>query len=133
MAETQEILNAAARLGNLVGEHTGVKSYRELARQLDLDIGARNLLGQFEQLMETLAMKEASGQPIDLAEKQTAQSLQQSIQIHPLLQKLMAAQHEYMELMKTVQETINAGINGQIKATAEVGAAAPASKIILET
>jgi cell fate (sporulation/competence/biofilm development) regulator YlbF (YheA/YmcA/DUF963 family) len=133
VAETQEILNAAARLGNLVGEHAGVKAYRELARQLDLDIGARNLLGQFEQLMETLAMKEATGQPIDLNEKQTAQSLQQSIQIHPLLQKLMAAQHEYMELMKTVQETINAGINGQIKATAEMTGAAPASKIILET
>jgi len=133
VADTQVITNAAARLGNLIGEHPAVKSYRELGRQLDLDIGARNLLGQFEQLMEMLAMKESQGQPIEIAEKQQAQSLQQSIQIHPLLQKLVAAQQEYMELMKQVQETINGGINGQIHGTPEGPAAPPASKIILET
>ena len=60
MAETKDITNAAARLGNLIGEHPAVKAYRELARQLDLDVGARNLLGQFEQLMEALAVAIAS-------------------------------------------------------------------------
>ena len=133
MAETKDITNAAARLGNLIGEHPAVKAYRELARQLDLDVGARNLLGQFEQLMEALAMKEASGQPIEIGEKQQAQSLQQSIQIHPLLQRLMAAQQEYVELMKQVQETINAGITGQVKGPPEGVPAAPVSKIILDT
>ena len=133
MAETKDILNSAARLGNLIGEHPAVMAYRELARQLDLDISARNLLGQFEQLMETLAMKESTGQPIEMNEKQLAQSLQQSIQIHPLLQKLMASQQAYMELMKQVQETINSGINGTVKGTPEGAPAAPASKIILDT
>ena len=86
MADVKRILTQAIGLGNIIGEYPAVKSYRELTRQLELDVGARNLLGQFEQLMETLAMKEAQMQPIEIAEKQMAQSLQQSIQIHPLLQ-----------------------------------------------
>ena len=107
MADTNEILNASTKLGALIGTHPAVASYRELTRQLDLDVSARTLLGQFEQLMETLAMKEANMQPIEIAEKQQMKTLEQSIAIHPLLKKLMAAQVEYMEMMRKVQECIN--------------------------
>lgn len=132
MADQNEILNAAQKLGNMIGTHPAVSQYRELTRQLDLDVGARNLLGQFEQLMEALAMKEASMQPIEVHEKQQAQQLQQSIQLNPLLQKLMKAQMEYMDLMKAVQEKINVGLSGQEAPAAEGGNGQGASKIILE-
>ncbi len=133
MADTNDVLSLATRLGNLIGSHPAVANYRSLTRQLDLDITARDLLGQFETLMETLAMKEQAMQPIEIAEKQQLQSLQQSIAIHPLLQRLMAGQREYMELMQKVQEAINAGV-AKPEAVAELPAekAAPASKIILE-
>lgn len=137
MADTTEVMAAATKLGNLIGAHPSVQSYRELTRQLDLDISARTLLGQFEQTMEQLAMKEANGQPIEISDKQTVERLQQSIALHPLLKKLMAAQVEYMDLMRKVQETINgalSGRNGPAPAQPTVDGPAPSSpsKLILE-
>lgn len=136
MADTNEVLANATKLGNLIGAHPAVATYRTLTRQLDLDVTARDLLGQFEGLMEQLAYKEQTMQPIEIAEKQKLQSLQQSIAIHPLLQKLMAGQREYMELMQKVQEAINAGVaqpaSGAASIEAEAKPATP-SKIILET
>ena len=112
MADETTLLKEARRLGGMIAAQPPVKAYRDLSRQLELDVGARQLLEQFEQTMETLAVKEASGQPIEIAEKQTIQSLQQSVALHPLLKKLIAAQTQYMELMRRVQEAINAGVNG---------------------
>jgi cell fate (sporulation/competence/biofilm development) regulator YlbF (YheA/YmcA/DUF963 family) len=134
VADTNAVLSLATSLGNLIGAHPAVANYRSLTRQLDLDITARDLLGQFESLMETLAMKEQSMQPIEIAEKQQLQSLQQSIAIHPLLQRLMAGQREYMELMQKVQEAINAGVAQPTAAGAiEAEKPAAASKIILDS
>jgi cell fate (sporulation/competence/biofilm development) regulator YlbF (YheA/YmcA/DUF963 family) len=130
VADDEILLTEARKLGGLIANRPAMKSYRELSRQLELDISARNLLEQFEQLMEQLASKEAAMQPIEIAEKQKAQSLQQSIAIHPLLKKLMTAQVEYMELMRKVQEAINTGISKPDQ-TAVSAAENPASKLIL--
>ena len=128
MAELNEILTAAGGLGRLIGSHPNVATYRELVRQLELDVSAQNLLGQFQQLMEALSMKEAGGQPIEIAEKRQAEQLQQSMAMHPLLKKLAAAQAEYMQVMEKVQQAINAGLSGQ---GAPAAPAAAPSKIIL--
>ncbi|NNM88598.1 MAG: YlbF family regulator [Phycisphaerae bacterium] len=130
MAEDYVLLAEARKLGELIGNQDAIKSYRELSRQLELDIGAKSLLEQFEQLMEQLSMKEASMQPIEIAEKQKAQSLQQSVAMHPLLKKLIGSQMEYMELMRKVQEAISAGIN-QPEAGRTEQIAQPASKLII--
>ncbi len=132
MAEDYVLLAEARKLGELIGNQDAIKNYRELSRQLELDIGAKSLLEQFEQLMEQLAMKEASMQPIEIAEKQKAQSLQQSVAMHPLLKKLIGSQMEYMELMRKVQEAITAGINQpDANASASGQIQQPASKLIL--
>lgn len=135
MAAQETLIIEARKLGGLIAQQPVVKSYRELTRQLELDIGARSLLEQFERSMELLAMKEASGQPLDLAEKQKIQSLQQSVAIHPFLKKLIGAQLEYMELMRNVQEAINDGVNEPAGAAKEIDStsapAAPASQLII--
>ena len=135
MAAQETLIIEARKLGGLIAQQPVVKSYRELTRQLELDIGARSLLEQFERSMELLAMKEASGQPLDLAEKQKIQSLQQSVAIHPFLKKLIGAQLEYMELMRNVQEAINDGVNEPAGAAKEIDStsapAAPASRLII--
>jgi cell fate (sporulation/competence/biofilm development) regulator YlbF (YheA/YmcA/DUF963 family) len=132
VADTNQVMEAATKLGGLIGTHPSVQSYRELTRQMDLDISARTLLGQFEQMMENLAQKEASGMPIEVADKRNVEQLQQSIAIHPLLKKLMAAQVEYMDLMRKVQETINEGLSKAPSAGAEAAPAAAPSKILLD-
>ena len=136
MAETNDILKAAANLGALVATHPSIAAYREIIRQLDLDVGAKQLLQQYEQLIEMLSIKEQQGLPIEVNEKKAFEQLQQSISMNQTLKKFGAAQQEYMELMKKVQETINAGMTGQAPAdaSAPAGAApAPANKIILDT
>jgi cell fate (sporulation/competence/biofilm development) regulator YlbF (YheA/YmcA/DUF963 family) len=143
VADEKQILASASALGSMIASHPAIITYRELMRQLDLDISARNLLEQFQQVMEVLAMKEATGQPLDLQEKQQFQSLQQSVAMHPLLKKIMQGQVDYTNLMRAVQEAINAGLAkgpaGQIltdtsesePAAAPAPSPSPASKIIL--
>ncbi len=131
VATTEEILTAAGKLGALLNTHTSMKNYRELVRQLELDVGARNLLQEFEQLVETVSYKEATMQPVEIAEKQKLQSLQQSVAIHPLLKKLMAAQVDYADLMRKVQEAINAGSGDVDNDEIDESPAPAASKLIL--
>jgi cell fate (sporulation/competence/biofilm development) regulator YlbF (YheA/YmcA/DUF963 family) len=131
VAEDYVLLAEARKLGELIGNQDAIKEYRELSRQLELDIGAKSLLEQFEQLMEQLSMKEASMQPIEIAEKQKAQSLQQSVAMHPLLKKLIGSQMQYMELMRKVQEAITAGINQPEAPSAEQIQQPATSKLIL--
>ena len=134
MADTQDILNAASNLGGLISTNPAVAAYREIVRQLDLDVGAKTLLQQYEQLIETLSIKESQMQPIEVNEKRQFEQLQQSIMMNQTLKKFGAAQHEYMELMKKVQETINAGMSGKSPADAPaIQPAAAPSKIILDT
>ncbi|HVT80088.1 MAG TPA: hypothetical protein VHM90_05480, partial [Phycisphaerae bacterium] len=68
MADTPEIMKAAANLGALVATHPAIAAYKEIIRQLDLDVGAKTLLQQYEQLIELLTMKEQQMQPIEVAE-----------------------------------------------------------------
>jgi cell fate (sporulation/competence/biofilm development) regulator YlbF (YheA/YmcA/DUF963 family) len=137
VADTQEILKAASDLGALVATHPAIAEYRSIIRQLDLDVGAKTLLQQYEQLIEVLSMKEAQMQPIEVNEKRQFEQLQQSIMMNQTLKKFGAAQQQYMDLMKQVQESINGGLAGKAtaggEAPAPAAAPAPASKIILET
>ena len=132
MADIQNLLDEARKLGTLIGSQDAVKKFREVTAQIDLDVTAKGLLSEFEQLMETLAMKEATMQPIEVAEKQKYQSLQQSMAIHPLIQKLMAAQADYSDLMRKVQEAINKGVSEPTGGDDSKAVAAASSKIILE-
>ena len=142
MADSNEILAAASKLGGLISTHASIIAYKEIARQLDLDVTARTMLGQYEQLIETLSQKEAQGLPIEVAEKRAFEQLQQSIAMQPTLKRFAQAQMEYMDLMRKVQETINAGLSGQKAAAPAIddGSTPPppasnggSSKIILET
>jgi cell fate (sporulation/competence/biofilm development) regulator YlbF (YheA/YmcA/DUF963 family) len=138
MADTNEILAAAGKLGAMVATHPTVSSYKETIRQLDLDVTAKSLLQQYEQLIEMLSMKEQQGQPIEVAEKQQFERLQQSIMMSPMLKKFATVQGEYMDLMRKVQEAINGGMSGKApEGAGEQGGAAEsgggASKIILDT
>ncbi len=138
MADIQDIVKAGANFGALVATHPTVASYRETLRQLDLDVGAKNLLQQYEQLIEVLTMKEQQMQPIEVAEKKQFEQLQQSIMMNATLKKFAAVQQDYMELMKKVQESINSGMAGKCAADIAAGRCSgrqwgAASKIILET
>jgi cell fate (sporulation/competence/biofilm development) regulator YlbF (YheA/YmcA/DUF963 family) len=134
MADTQEIMRAAGNLGALVATHPVVAAYKETIRQLDLDVGAKTLLQQYEQLIEALSIKESQMQPIEVAEKRQFEQLQQSIMMNPTLKKFGQVQHNYMEFMKQVQEAINQGMTGKLPPEAAAPVAqSPASKIILET
>ena len=132
VADTNEIMNASRNLGQLIGTHPAVEAYKQIVRQLDLDVGAQDLLGKFQQLMEHVMTKEQSGQPIEINEKQALQSMSQSIKIHPLLSKFFKGQEEYAGLMRSVQEQINAGLAGPAPAGNDGEPAAAPSKIILD-
>ena len=133
MADPQQVLAAAANLGALIATTSVVSSYKEILRQLDLDIGAKNLLQQYEQLIEMLTAKEAQMQPIEVAEKKQFEQLQQSIMMNPMLKKFATVQGEYMDFMRKVQESINAGMTSGAVPTPTAAALAALGKISLDT
>jgi cell fate (sporulation/competence/biofilm development) regulator YlbF (YheA/YmcA/DUF963 family) len=140
VADTNDILKAAGGLGALIATHPAIAAYKETVRQLDLDVGAKTLLQQYEQLIELLTMKEQQMQPIEVAEKQQFERLQQSIMMNQTLKKFGQVQGEYMDLMKKVQEAINGGMAGKAPEGGELGdggaaggGGGGASKIILDT
>lgn len=133
MADTNEIMNASKALGQLIATHPAITAYKDVVRQLDLDVNAQDLLGKFQQLMEQAVMKEQTGQMVSLTEKQQLQSLSQSIKIHPLLSKFFKAQEDYATLMRSVNEQMNAGLSGQAPAGDGAPVAAAPSKIILDS
>ena len=53
--------------------------------------------------------------------------------MNPMLKKFATVQGEYMEFMRKVQESINAGMTGQAPAAPAAAPQAAPSKIILDT
>jgi cell fate (sporulation/competence/biofilm development) regulator YlbF (YheA/YmcA/DUF963 family) len=121
VADINQVLAAAHQLGQMILEQPTAKAYADIRRQLTLDVGAQNLLGQFEQFVEQLGAKEASGLPIEIAEKQQLQNLQQSISMHPLLKKMITVQNQFQDIMQAVNASINAGMTGQAVPQVQAG------------
>lgn len=109
MATTQEILKAAAALGELISSHDAAKKLESVARSLQGDIEAQRILNDFNRAMQAVAEKEAAGQPIEVADKKKVENLQGAVIRNPVLRQFQTAQMDYLDLMRRVDEAIQGG------------------------
>lgn len=101
-ADTQQIIDAAEKLGKLITEHSAIARYAEAQKAIAGDPEASRLFQQFDQEVMALSQQEQSGQPISAAQKQKLQLLQQNIASNLKVKAFSIAQMELTELLRKV-------------------------------
>lgn len=106
MPTTEEILDAAKKIGQMVTEHDAAQKLEAAIKALDNDADAKQSMGAFNQHLQALAAKEASGQPIEVEDKRTLETLQQAVVMNIHLRNFQTAQMDYVDLLRKIDEQI---------------------------
>ena len=104
--DSQSILDAAEKIGQMVKEHPSFEKYRAAAKSVGDDPDAGRLVADFNRQLETLMRQEQSGMPVTDAQHQQLEALQQRIASHIKMKALHLAQVEFYDLMRKITQTI---------------------------
>lgn len=104
--DTQQIMDAAEKLGKMVAEHPAVARYQQAQKSVAEDPEAARLLSDFDKTLEKLARQEQSGMPVTEAQQQQLQALQGRIVSHIKVKALNMAQVDFIDLLRKVNQTI---------------------------
>ncbi|MEZ0265045.1 MAG: YlbF family regulator, partial [Phycisphaerae bacterium] len=77
--DTQAILDAAEKVGQMVKDHPSYERYKSAAKSVAEDPEAGRLVADFNRQLETLLRQEQSGMPVSDAQHAQLESLQQRI------------------------------------------------------
>src|SRR5947209_6922369 len=119
--DTQQIMDEASKLGDLVAQHPAVARYKEARKAVESDPEANRLMADFDRQIESLARQQQAGMPVTDAQQQQLESLQSRIVSHLKIKALNLAQVEFIDLLRRITQTIQRQLNLQ-----EAGAAAQA-------
>jgi cell fate (sporulation/competence/biofilm development) regulator YlbF (YheA/YmcA/DUF963 family) len=103
--DTQQILDMAEKLGDLIAQHPAVARFKAAQKSLSEDPEATRLLSDFERSLESLARQEQSGMPVSDAQQQTLQAAQARVASHLKIKALNLAQLEFVDLLRKVGQT----------------------------
>ena len=104
--DTQQILDEASKLGELVKQHPAVSRYKEARKAVEQDADANRLMAEFDRQIETLSRQQASGMPVTDAQQQALESLQSRIVSHLKIKALNLAQVDFVDLLRKITQTI---------------------------
>lgn len=103
--DTQQILQAAEKLGQMLKEHPSVDRFKTAQKAVAEDPEAARLLGEFDRQIESLARQEQQGRPITDAQRLSLESLQSKVASHIKIKNLNLAQMEFVDLLRKVSQT----------------------------
>jgi cell fate (sporulation/competence/biofilm development) regulator YlbF (YheA/YmcA/DUF963 family) len=106
MATTQEILSAAEKVGKLIASHDTARKLEAAMGRLQADVDAQRVLNDYNRHLQKLGEKEQAGQPIEVAEKQQLEKLQNAVIRNAILRDFQMAQMDYLDLMRKVDEAM---------------------------
>ena len=104
-SQTQQILDEAGKLGDLVATHPAVAKYKAAQKGVAEDTDANRLMTEFNRQLETLARQEQSGMPITDAQRQQLESIQARIASNLKVKALNLAEFEFTDLLRKVSQT----------------------------
>src|SRR5207302_8314749 len=104
--DTQQILDEAAKLGELVKQHPAVARYKEARKAVENDPEASRMLADLDRQVESLSRQAQSGMPVTDAQQQQLEALQSRIVSHLKIKNLNLAQVEFMDLLRKISQTI---------------------------
>ena len=103
--DTQQILDLAEKIGQLLKEHPAVEKYKQAQKSVAEDPEASRLLGEFDRQLEALGRQEQTGRPITDAQRMQLETLQSKIVSHIKIKNLNLAQVEFVDLLRKVSQT----------------------------
>ncbi len=106
MSTTQDILDAARKLGEMISQHDAAQKLESALTKLQDDQDAQKALNDYNRCLQTIAEKEAAGQPIEVEDKRQLESLQAEVIRSPVLRDFQVAQMDYVDLMRKVDEAM---------------------------
>lgn len=130
MATKQDIIDAATKLGKLIADYSVGQKLESAIKKLESDIDAQRAMTDYQRLIQTLSEKEATGKPIEVAEKQKLQTLQNAVVHNLTLQQFQIAQMDYLDLMREVDQVISAQSTG-LQAASDASQPAAASSPLI--
>lgn len=125
MPTTEEILQAAEKVGQMVADHDATQKLESALKALEKDPDAQQSVQAFNTHLQALAQKEASGQPIEVADKRQLESLQQAVVTNIHLRNFQQAQMDYVDLLRKIDEKIGGQANEALPGGGASGGGAP--------
>jgi cell fate (sporulation/competence/biofilm development) regulator YlbF (YheA/YmcA/DUF963 family) len=123
--DTQQIMDEATKLGELVAQHPAVARYKEARKGVEQDPDANRLLAEFDRQIEALSRQQASGMQITDAQQQSLEALQSKIVSHLKIKALNLAQVDFIDLLRKITQTIQRPLNLQEGAPGGAAAGGP--------
>jgi cell fate (sporulation/competence/biofilm development) regulator YlbF (YheA/YmcA/DUF963 family) len=103
--DTQQILQAAEKLGELLKQHPAAERFKAAQKAVAEDADAGRMLADFERQLETLGRQEQQGRPVTDAQRMQLESLQAKIVSHIKIKNLNLAQVEFVDLLRKISQT----------------------------
>ncbi|HEX4054845.1 MAG TPA: YlbF family regulator [Tepidisphaeraceae bacterium] len=103
--DTQQILHAAEKLGQMLKEHPTVERFKSAQKAVTDDPEAGRLLAEFERQLEALGRQEQQGRPVTDAQRLQLESMQSKIVSHIKIKNLNLAQVEFVDLLRKISQT----------------------------
>ena len=106
MASTDQIMEAANALGEMVAEHEATKRMESAVSALESDVDAQRAVADLNRHIESLGKKQAEGQPIEVGDKRRLETLQKAVTRSAVLREVQVAQMDYLDLMRRIDDAI---------------------------
>jgi len=102
----EDIANLAEQLGKAIAGSQQAVNLRETRKAMGGEEGLEETMKQYQQKAEQLQQKAQQSQPIEPAEKQEFEGLQNKLTASEGFKSFTQAQVEYVDLMRKVNQTL---------------------------
>jgi cell fate (sporulation/competence/biofilm development) regulator YlbF (YheA/YmcA/DUF963 family) len=102
--DTQQILDAAEKIGQMLKEHPAVERFKTAQKAVAQDAEAGRMLADFERQLEALGRQEQQGRPVTDAQRMQVETLQSKIVSHIKIKNLNLAQVEFVDLLRKISQ-----------------------------
>lgn len=130
MASEQEILDQAAKLGELLAEHDAVKKMEAATKAFEADTASQRGFTDYQRFAQSLQQKAQQGAPIEVEDKRRLEELQQAVINNPLLANMQRAEMDYVDLLRKIDAAIVGSGGGVAQAAGPEGGAGPAGSVL---
>jgi cell fate (sporulation/competence/biofilm development) regulator YlbF (YheA/YmcA/DUF963 family) len=101
-----DILSLASQLGQAIAEAPQAKALRAARQAMHAQKETLQLLSDYQKQIEKVAALEQDGKPVEPDDKRTLKALESRLLSRPDFKAFTAAQVEYVELMRQVNDTL---------------------------
>lgn len=102
--DTQALLDAANKLGDLLNEHPAVEKFKQAQKALQDDPDASSLLKNFNSVLTQIAHNERAGMPPTEEQRTKFEALQTQIASHLKFKSYSMAEYELTDLLRKISQ-----------------------------